>query len=41
MKKQRTIERIMARYEHGCIAAYKNGSQSKKWIKSMIGRVPE
>ena len=41
MKKQRTLERIKARFEHGCIAAYKNGSQQEKWIIAMIGYVPK
>ena len=41
MKKKRTIEQIMVRRKRGCIAAYKNGSQSEKWIRSMIGYVPE
>ena len=41
MKKQRTLERIKARWDHGCIEAYKNGSQSEKWIIAMIRYVPK
>ncbi len=41
MKKKRTMEHIIERYERGCITAYKNGSQSKKWVKAVIGYVPE